>query len=125
QADFDCVIMALTSNISEPNAGYNVWTPEGALHIFNKRTTNDLKSSDKILDFEIELEKLFKRGAIELDNKKRKEIYDKYQEVVARENPFIYLYAPLSISAVRTKVGNIYPTKFSGLYTSLAEIYIK
>ena len=123
--DYDCIILALTSNINEPNAGYNVWTPNGALHLFNKRTNNDLKSSDKVLDFEKELENIFKQGAIELDFNKRKKIYDKYQEIVARENPLIYLYAPLNISAIRKKIRNIYPTKIGGLIHNMAEIYIE
>ncbi len=122
--DFDCIILAFTSNINEPNSGYNVWTPNGALHIFNKRTSNDLKSSDKILPFEKELEKIFNNGALELNFKKRKEIYDRYQEIIADENPLIYLYAPLNISAVRKKVKNIYPTKINGLIHSMSEIYI-
>ena len=123
--DYDCIILALTSNVNEPNAGYNVWTPYGALHLFNKRTNNDLKSTDKILDFEKELEKIFKQGALELEFSKRKEIYDKYQEIVARENPLIYLYAPLNISAIRKKIKNVYPTKIGGLIPNIAEIYIE
>ena len=124
-ADFDCIIIALTSNISEPHSGYNVWSPNGSLHMFNKRTPNDMKGTDKILDFEKELENLFNQGALELDYNKRKEIYDKYQDVVALENPMIYLYAPLQITAVRKRVKNVYPSKFAGLYTSLAEIYLE
>ena len=123
-ADYDCIIIALTSNINEPNAGYNVWTPYGALHMFNKRTPNDLKESDKILDFEKELETLFKKGALELNFKKRKQIYDKYQEIVAKENPMVYLYAPLNIIAIRKKVKNIFPTKTMGLIHSMSELYI-
>lgn len=122
--DYDCIILALTSNINEPNSGYNVWSPYGALHLFNKRTQNDKKGFDKVLPFEIELEKLFKRGAIELDFNKRKQIYDKYQEIVADENPLIYLYAPLNITAIRKRFKNIYPTKFGGLIHSMAEIYL-
>lgn len=123
-ADYDCVIIALTSNINEPNTGYGVWNPYGSLHLFNKRTQNDLASSDKILDFEKELLELFKKGALELDFKKRKQIYDKYQSIVAQENPMIYLYAPLQIYAIRNKVKNVYPTKIGGLFHSLSEIYI-
>ena len=123
--DYDCVILALTSNINEPNAGYNVWSPYGALHLFNKRTNNDLKSSDKLLKFEEELEKIFKQGALELNFEKRKEIYDKYQEIVANENPLVYLYAPLNINAIRKKVKNVFPTKIGGLIYNMAEIYIE
>ena len=124
QLDYDCIIIALTSNIYEPNSGYNVWTSNGALHLFNKRSSQDLKGSDKIYPFEQELDKLFKQGALELDYQKRKEIYDKYQTLVADENPLVYLYAPLNISAIRKKVKNVYPTKTSGLIHNIAEIYI-
>ena len=123
-ADYDCIIIALTSNINEPNSGYNVWNPYGSLHLFNKRTPNDLTSSDKILDFEEELLEIFKKGALELDFNKRKEIYNKYQEIVAKENPMLYLYAPLNIYAIRKNTKNVYPTKIGGLFHSIAEIYI-
>ncbi|MBR1616723.1 hypothetical protein IJ670_01080 [bacterium] len=124
EANYDCLIIALTSNILEPNTGNNVWKHDGSLHMFNQRTMNDLEKSDKILDFETELENIFKKGALELEFSKRKALYDKYQEIVAKENPFVYLYAPLVISAVRNKVKNVIPTKYAGLYPSLAEIYI-
>ena len=123
-ADFDCIIIALTSNINEPNSGYNVWNPYGSLHLFNKRTPNDLIASDKILPFEQELLDIFKKGALELNFQKRKEIYNKYQEIIADENPMIYLYAPLNIYAIRKKVKNVYPTKIGGLFHSMSEIYI-
>ena len=123
-ADFDCIIIALTSNINEPNSGYNVWNPYGSLHLFNKRTANDLKSSDKILPFEQDLLDIFKKGALELNFAKRKEIYNKYQEIVADENPMVYLYAPLTIYAIRKKIKNVYPTKIGGLFHSMSEIYI-
>ena len=123
--DFDCIIIALTSNILEPNSGYNVWTPNGSLHLFNKRSVNDLKESDKIYPFEIELEDLFKQGAIELDFNKRKQIYDKYQEIVSKHNPLIYLYAPFNISAIRKKVKNLYPTQLGGLIFDKSQIYIE
>ena len=93
--------------------------------VINKTTKNYLKESDKILPFENELEKIFKKGALELNPIKRKEIYDKYQEIVQDECPLIYLYAPLNISAIRKKVKNVYPTKFGGLIPSYAEIYIQ
>ena len=124
-ADFDSIIIALTSNINEPNSGYNVWNPYGSLHLFNKRTPNDLKASDKILDFEERLLTIFKKGALELNFDKRKKIYDEYQQIIADENPMIYLYAPLQIYAIRNKVKNIYPTKIGGLFHSMSEIYIK
>ncbi len=125
ELNFDCIIIALTSNIFEPNAGYNVWTSNGSLHLFNKRSQNDLKASDKIYSFEKELDNLFKNGALELDFNKRKQIYDKYQQIIFDEAPMIYLTAPLNITAVRKKFKNIYPTKINGLIHNISEVYIE
>ena len=125
EVNYDCIIIALTSNIIEPNSGYNVWTANGSLHLFNKRTHNDLKSSDKILPFEERLVEIFNKGALELDFNKRKVIYDEYQEIIAKENPMLYLYAPLNIYALRNTIKNVYPTKMNGVIHSLAEIYIQ
>lgn len=124
QADYDAVIMALTSNINEPNAASNVWRVNGALHVFNKRTPNDLKGTDRVLDFERDLEEIFKKGALELDFNKRKAIYDKYQEIIAEQNPLIYLCAPLRIRAIRKKIKNVFPTELGGLLHNLPEVYI-
>lgn len=121
--DFDLIIIALTSNINEPHSGYNVWTPYGSLHLFNKRLQTDDKASDKIYDFENQLDKLFKKGSTELNLAKRKQIYNKYQEIIAAENPMIYLYAPLNIVAIRKKFKNIYPTTINGLIYSTAIMY--
>ena len=127
--DFDCIIMALTSNILEPNGGYNVWTSNGALHMFNKRSSNDFKENnsktDDLYPFEKELDEIYKKGALEFDFSKRKEIYDKYQEIVQKENLMIYLYSPINISAIRKKVKNIFPSKLGGLIYDKAQIYIE
>ena len=123
--DFDCIIIALTSNILEPNSGYNVWNVNGSLHLFNRRSPNDIKNTDKVYPFELEIENLFKQGALELDFNKRKQIYDKYQSVIAKHNPLIYLYAPFNISAIRKKIKNLYPTKLGGLIFDKSEIYIE
>ena len=123
--DFDCVIVALTSNIFEPNSGANVWKSNGNLHQFNKRLKDDDKSTDKLLPFEKELDEIFTKGALELDFNKRKKIYDRYQQIIHDENPMIYLYAPINISAIRNKVKNIYPTKLGGLIYDMAQIYVE
>ncbi len=122
--DYDSIIIALTSNPLEPHSGYNVWNSSGALHLFNQRSENDLKSSDKILPFEEQLNEIFDMAAVEIDPDKRHKLYDKYQEIVAEYNPVIYLYSPLNIAAVRNKFKNIYPTPLGGVYHNLDEIYI-
>ncbi len=122
--DWDAILIALTGNPLEPHSGHNVWTSDGALHLFNQRSEEDLKSSDKILPFEKELDKIFRQASLELDFDKRKSLYNEYQQIVARENPVIYLYSPANIIAIRKKFKNIYPTELGGTLHNIEEIYI-
>ncbi len=122
--DWDAVLIALTGNPLEPHSGHNVWSSNGALHLFNQRSDEDLKSTDKILPFERELDEIFKKAALEVDFDKRKALYDRYQQIVAKENPVIYLYSPANIVAIRKKFKNIYPTELGGILHNIEEVYI-
>lgn len=122
--DWDVAIMGLTGSSLEPHGGKNVWASDGAMHIFNMRKENEIKTS-KYFDWELQLDKIFEEGAKEKDFKKRKALYDKYQEIVYNEKPVIYLYSPLRITAVRNRLGNIKPTPIGGVVYNIEEIYIK
>lgn len=125
--DWDAVIIGLTGSPHEPHSGRNVWSSDGALHMFNQRDKkNDVETlSETILPFERKLDILFEQGASTLDFQSRKEIYDKYQEVINENHPMIYLYSPLNIVAVRKRLGNIIPTVLGGVTHNMEEIYIK
>jgi peptide/nickel transport system substrate-binding protein len=124
--DWEAVIIGLTGSQLEPHSGRNVWNSDGALHMFNQRKKeNDLESSDTLLPFEKELDRLFEEGASHLDFEKRKEIYNEYQRVIYDNLPMIYLYSPLRIVAVRNRLGNIKPTILGGVQYNIEEIYIK
>lgn len=123
--DWEAIIIALTGSPLEPHSGYNVWMSNGALHLFNQRSENDDKKTDKLLPFEAELNKIFNEAAVEINSEKRHALYDKYQEVVAKNNPVIYLYSPLNIIAIRNKFRNIFPTPLGGSLHNIEEIYIE
>lgn len=125
--DWDSVVMGLTGNPLDPYSGKNVWYSMGALHMFNQRslTSAEIKSAHDIKPWEKELDNIFDKAAQTIDNEKRKELYYKYQEIVYREKPFIYIYSALKITAVRKKFGNLNPTPLGGAFYNLEEIYIK
>lgn len=120
--EWDTVVLGLTGSPLEPHGGKNVWYSYGALHMFNKRKSND--NPKDILPFEKELDNIFDKASLEIDFNKRKKLYDKYQEIIYYERPFIYLYSPLNIVAVRNRVKNLYPTSLGGVLHNLDEIYI-
>jgi len=122
--DYEAAIMSLTGNPLEPHSGNNVWHSNGTLHLFNQRSEDDMKSTDKILPFEKELDRIFDEAKVQTCIQKRKELYNRYQEIIADYNPVIYLYSPVNIVAVRNKFKNIYPTELGGTVHNIEEIYI-
>lgn len=122
-SDWDVVLMGLTGSPLEPHNGKNVWYSKGHLHLFNMRFPTD--KEDNILPWEKELDKIIEQGALELDFNKRKLIYDKYQQIIYDERPIIYLYSPLTITAVRNKIKNLHPTPLGGTMYNLEELYVE
>ncbi len=120
--DWDMVIMGLTGSPLEPNGGKNVWMSDGTLHMFNQRPAGYNK--DDRFEWEKKLDELFIKGALATDFKTRKKYYDEYQAIAYEEKPFIYIYSPLIISAIRTKFKNLYPSMLGGLTHNIEEIYI-
>ena len=122
-SDWDMIIIGLTGSPLEPHSGKNVWYSRGHLHMFNMRYEGD--KNDTILPWEKELDEIIDKGALELNFDKRKAIYDKYQEIVYNEKPIIYLYSPLTITAVRNKIKNLHPTALGGTLHNIDEVYIE
>ena len=120
--DWDMIILGLTGSSLEPHNGKNVWYSSGPLHIFNQRPVNK-PVTDK-LSWEIKLDNIFDKAALELNFKSRKKYYDEYQRIIYNEAPIVYLYSPIRIYAIRRQFKNILPSSLSGLTYNIEEIYI-
>lgn len=121
--DWEMAIMGLTGTPLEPHDGKNVWTSKGSLHMFNQRPAD--YTVDDRLDWEKELDEIFREGALKLTYEERKPLYDRYQTIIYNQKPIIYLYSPIRITAIRKKFKNIFPTSLSGLIYNLDEIYVE
>ena len=115
--DWDAIILGLTGGI-EPHFGKNVWDSSGQLHMWNPR------EEKPATPWEARIDELFAQGVKELDEDKRKKIYDEFQMIVSEEVPLIYTVLGARISAVRNKFGNLDPTNYGGVFHNLEEIYI-
>lgn len=119
--DWDMVIMGFTGSPLEPNGGKNVMMSDGTLHVYNMRLQKD-KNSPRY-EFEKRIDELFIKGALATKFEDRKKYYDEYQKIVYDEKPFIYIYAPTRIVAIRDKFKNIFPTSLGGVTYNIEEIY--
>ncbi|MEM9808157.1 MAG: ABC transporter substrate-binding protein [Cyanobacteria bacterium P01_D01_bin.56] len=124
--DWECHLISFGGGL-EPNGGSNVWNPDGGLHAFNQKPLpgQDPIEGRVVADWEQEIGQLYIRGAQELDEDKRREIYVEAQRIVQEQLPFIYLINQYSMAAIRNKVQNVKYSPLGALWNvyelSLAE----
>ena len=116
--DWEAIVLGLTGGI-ELHFGKNVWASSGHLHLWHPLQKSPATEWEKRLD------EIFNQGVQELDEKKRKVLYDEFQLIVSKELPVIYTVLESNMFAVRNKFGNLNPTAYGGAFHNLDEIYIK
>ncbi|MFI3300332.1 MAG: ABC transporter substrate-binding protein [Candidatus Gastranaerophilales bacterium] len=121
--DWDMAVMGLTGSPLEPNGGKNVWLSGGTLHMFNQRLEKDADSSR--FDWEKKIDYIYEQGALAIDFEERKKYYDEYQQIIYEQKPFIYIYSPIRIIAVRDKYKNIFPSTLGGVTHNIEEIFVE
>jgi peptide/nickel transport system substrate-binding protein len=116
--DWDALVLGLTGGI-EPHFGKNVWASDGHLHLWYPMQKTPATPWEKRLD------EIFNQGVQELDEKKRKVLYDEFQLIVSKELPVIYTVLGSNMLAIRDKFENLKPTAYGGAWHNLEEVYIK
>lgn len=115
--DWEVVMMGLTGG-GDPHNGANVWLSSGRTHMWYP------KQKSPATPWEKQLDSLVSAGVQIPDTAVRKVVYDRIQEIVHRERPYVYLGHPESMVAVRNKFGNIKPTVLGGALHNIDEIYL-
>lgn len=126
QRKWDSYIGKIGGGGIEPNGGANTWTTTGGLHAFNLAQQPGEKPliGWKPNDWELEIERLYIQGASELDEAKRKKIYQESQRITQENLPFIYLVNPLSMEAVRDRIEGMNFSALGGAFWNLYELKI-
>lgn len=100
--DWEAIILGFTGGV-EPHDGSNIWFSMGQTHQWHP------KQKTPATKWEAEIDDLFRRGAQELDPAKRREIYNRWQQIASEQLPLIYTVVPDSLVAIRNKFGNLKP----------------
>ena len=114
--DWECVIIGLTGGI-EPHNGKNVWHSRGQLHVWN----NSPESREA---WEKKVDRIFEEGAKTTVEKRRKKLYDEWQEIASDQLPLIYTVSPFSMVAVNDRVVNIRPSVYGGALHNIEELSV-
>jgi peptide/nickel transport system substrate-binding protein len=109
--------MGLTGG-TEPHFGRNVWHSTGGLHMwFPYQKTPSTP-------WEAQIDSIFDAGVKEIDDVKRKALYDRWQQIAADNLPLIYTVLPERIFCITNRFGNVNPSANGGLLHNLERIYV-
>ncbi len=105
--DYEAIILGLTNVDLDPNGEMNVWLSSSENHQWNPQ--------EKVPEtpWEAEIDRLMRAQASTNDIKKRKEAFDRVQEIVVEQAPFIFLINRNALSAVSTSVHGAAPVILS------------
>ena len=101
--DYEACLLGLVNNDLDPNSQMNIWLSSAENHQWNPNQ----KSPGT--NWEADIDKLMRAQASGLDSRKRKNYFDKVQEIVWEQEPFIYLVNRNALSAVSPSVLNAHP----------------
>ena len=101
--NYEGALLGTTNTDLDPNAVMNMWLSSAENHQWNPRQ----KSPETA--WEAEIDRLMKEQAASLDPAKRKVCFDRVQEIVVEQQPFIYLVNKNALSAVAATVANASP----------------
>jgi peptide/nickel transport system substrate-binding protein len=105
--DYEAIILGLTNVDLDPNGEMNVWLSSSENHQWNPQQ----KTPET--PWEAEIDRLMRAQASTSDAKKRKEAFDRVQEIVVEQEPFIFLINKNALSAVSTTVHGAAPVILS------------
>lgn len=96
--DYEACLLGLVNTDLDPNGQMNVWLSSAENHQWNP------KQVKPATPWEAELDRLMRAQSSAATDKKRKSDFDKVQQIVAEQQPFIYLINKNAMSAVSPEV---------------------
>lgn len=105
--DYEAMILGLTNVDLDPDSEMNVWLSSAENHQWNPQQ----KTPET--NWEAEIDRLMRAQASSPDPKIRKQAFDRVQEIVVEEQPFIFLINKNALSAVSTRVHGAAPVILS------------
>jgi len=101
--DYEAILLGLTNVGLDPSEQMNVWLSSSENHQWNPQEKTPETA------WEAEIDRLMRAQASSADAQKRKEAFDRVQEIAVEQEPFIYLVNKNALSAVAGSVQGANP----------------
>jgi len=101
--DYEASILGLVGG-DGPNPEINVWTSNGGTHLWAQREIRPLPP------WQGEIDRLMQRQTAILNFRKRKQAYDRVQELIAAHDPVVCLVSPNVLVGAKASLGGTQPS---------------
>jgi len=118
--DYEASVFALGGGDADPNGDMNVWMSNGSTHLWN------MHESKPATAWEAQLDALLNQQLVTLNYKKRKQLYDEAQAIIAHNLPFIFLASPNVVVGATKQVANFRPAALEPyVLWNVDELYLR
>lgn len=100
---YEACLLGLVNTELDPASVMNVWVSSAENHQWNPSEKTPATA------WEAEIDNLMRAQASTLNDQKRKQYFDRVQEIAWEQEPFIYLVTKNALSAVSPSVANAHP----------------
>jgi peptide/nickel transport system substrate-binding protein len=101
--EYEAALLTLGGGDADPNSEMNVWISSGPQHLWH------LGQKQPATPWEAEIDQLMRAQLSMLDVGARKRAYDRVQQIVADNVPFVFLVSPNVLVGARRDLGNFRP----------------
>lgn len=101
--DYDACVLELSGGDADPNPQLNVLLSSGALHLWR------LGQEQPATPWEAEIDRLMRQQLSTRDRQRRKQMFDRVQELMAEHQPLVFLLSPHILVGSKPGLGNFQP----------------
>ena len=101
--EYDACVLGLASFDADPNSDINVWLSNGGTHLWNPSQEHPATA------WEAEIDKLMEEQLVAKSFGERKKNFDRVQQLLDENQPFIFLATPDILVGAKNTVGNFQP----------------
>jgi len=118
--EYDACVMGIASFDADPNSDINVWLSSGGTHLWNP------SQAHPATPWEAEIDRLIEEQMSARTFEQRKKIYDRAQEVLAENQPMIFLASPNILAGAKNSIGNFHPAVLEPyVLWNVEQLYVK
>jgi len=118
--EYDACVMGIASFDADPNTDINVWLSSGGTHLWNPSQEHPTTA------WEAEIDRLIGEQMTARTFAQRKKPYDRAQEILAENQPMIFLASPDILAGAKNSLGNFQPAVLEPyVLWNVEQLYLK